>query len=106
MNKFKLHIRSLQYATDCAPTKCSDSQFHNFAVKGKKESRYELTLVGRILYLFMCPHLVVNSGIKLKDGISASPFVILCIIIKLKYFTLFQGNDVITAETILYLAME
>ena len=60
-----------------------------FAVKGKKESRYELTLVDRILYLFMCPHLVVNSGIKLKDGISASPFVILCIIIKLKYFTLF-----------------
>ena len=80
MNKFKIHIRSLKCSTDCAPTKCSDSLFHNFSVGGKKECKYELTLADRILYLCMCPLLVINSGIKLKDDISASPLIILCII--------------------------
>ena len=64
--------------------KCSGSLFHIFDVEDKKEHKYELILADGSLYHCMLTLVVVVNGIKLKDGVYASPFIILYITTNLK----------------------
>ena len=71
-------MSSLKCSTDCSLTKCSEVYSTILLLRVKRSTNiHKLTLADGILNLCTCPLVVVDNGIKLKDGITASPLVIL-----------------------------